>query len=89
MKTSLLTAQRLITTDGIVENPRIAIHADGTIASIEVGPWRHRDECRDDDSVGVPDEGSEGMVFGEGRIAREQGIPEFIRRKHGEWGEAQ
>jgi N-acetylglucosamine-6-phosphate deacetylase len=35
MKTALLTARRLITTDGIVENPRIAIHADGTIASIE------------------------------------------------------
>jgi hypothetical protein len=59
-----------------------------TIAGIEVGPWRDRNECRDDDSVGVSDEGSEGMVFGEGRIAREQGIPEFIRRKHGEWGEA-
>ncbi len=37
MKTTLLTARRLITTDGIVENPRIAIHADGTIASIEAG----------------------------------------------------
>ena len=37
MKTALLTARRLITADGIVENPRIAIHADGTIASIEAG----------------------------------------------------
>ena len=37
MKTTSLTARRLITTDGIVENPRIAIHADGTIASIEAG----------------------------------------------------
>ena len=37
MKTDLLTARRLITADGIVENPRIAIHADGTIASIEAG----------------------------------------------------
>ena len=37
MTTTLLTARRLITADGIVENPRIAIHADGTIASIESG----------------------------------------------------
>jgi N-acetylglucosamine-6-phosphate deacetylase len=37
MKSVLLTARRLITTDGIVENPRIAIDADGTIAGIEVG----------------------------------------------------
>jgi N-acetylglucosamine-6-phosphate deacetylase len=37
MKTTLLTARRLITTDGIVEHPRIAVHADGTIAGIEVG----------------------------------------------------
>jgi len=35
MKTALLTARRLITTDGMVENPRIALHPDGTIASIE------------------------------------------------------
>ena len=37
MKTAPLTARRLITADGIVENPRIAIRADGTIASIEPG----------------------------------------------------
>ncbi len=37
MKTALLTARRLIAADGIVENPRIAIHTDGTIASIESG----------------------------------------------------
>jgi N-acetylglucosamine-6-phosphate deacetylase len=37
MKTTLLTARRLIATDGVVENPQIAIHADGTIASIESG----------------------------------------------------
>ncbi|MGP8260545.1 MAG: N-acetylglucosamine-6-phosphate deacetylase [Acidobacteriaceae bacterium] len=37
MKTSLLTARQLITADGIVENPRIAIHADGTISGIESG----------------------------------------------------
>jgi N-acetylglucosamine-6-phosphate deacetylase len=37
MKTSVLTARRLITADGVVENPRIAIHADGTIAGIESG----------------------------------------------------
>jgi len=37
MKTTPLTARRLIASDGIVEHPRIAIHADGTIASIESG----------------------------------------------------
>lgn len=37
MKTSLLSARRLITADGIVENPCIAIRADGTIAGIEAG----------------------------------------------------
>jgi N-acetylglucosamine-6-phosphate deacetylase len=37
MKTALLTARRLITADGIVEHPRITIHADGTIAGIESG----------------------------------------------------
>ncbi len=37
MKTSVLTARRLITADGVVENPRIAIHVDGTIAGIESG----------------------------------------------------
>ncbi len=37
MKTTLLTARRLITADGIVEHPRITIHADGTIAGIESG----------------------------------------------------
>jgi N-acetylglucosamine-6-phosphate deacetylase len=35
MKTSLLSARRLITADGTVENPRIALRADGTIAGIE------------------------------------------------------
>ena len=35
MKTDLLAARRLITADGIVENPRIAIYADGTIAALE------------------------------------------------------
>ncbi len=37
MTTTQLLARRLITADGIVENPRIAIRADGTIASIEPG----------------------------------------------------
>jgi N-acetylglucosamine-6-phosphate deacetylase len=37
MKSALLTARRLIAEDGIVENPRIALHTDGTIASIEAG----------------------------------------------------
>ena len=37
MKPPLLTARRLITADGIVEHPRITIHADGTIAGIESG----------------------------------------------------
>ena len=37
MKTTLLTARRLIAEDGIGENPRIALHTDGTIASIEAG----------------------------------------------------
>jgi len=35
MKTSHLSARRLITADGIVENPRIAIGADRTITGIE------------------------------------------------------
>jgi N-acetylglucosamine-6-phosphate deacetylase len=35
--TTPLTARQLITSDGIVDNPRIAIHTDGTIASIESG----------------------------------------------------
>ncbi len=37
MKTALLTARRLIASDGVVERPRISVHADGTIASIESG----------------------------------------------------
>jgi N-acetylglucosamine-6-phosphate deacetylase len=37
MKTTLLTARRLITADGIVEHPRITIDADGAIAGIESG----------------------------------------------------
>jgi N-acetylglucosamine-6-phosphate deacetylase len=37
MKTDLLRARRLITADGMVENPRIAIDADGTIAAVEAG----------------------------------------------------
>lgn len=37
MKTELLTARRLITADRIVENPRIAINADGMIVNIESG----------------------------------------------------
>jgi N-acetylglucosamine-6-phosphate deacetylase len=37
MKTDLLLARRLITADGVVENPRIAVGADGTIVSIEYG----------------------------------------------------
>jgi N-acetylglucosamine-6-phosphate deacetylase len=35
--TTPLTARQLITSDGIVDNPRIAIHTDGTIASIKSG----------------------------------------------------
>jgi len=35
--TTPLTARQLITSDGIVEYPRIAIDADGLIASIESG----------------------------------------------------
>ena len=35
--TTPLTARQLITSDGIVEHPRITIHADGTIAGIESG----------------------------------------------------
>jgi N-acetylglucosamine-6-phosphate deacetylase len=35
--TTLLTARRLITADAVIEHPRIAVHADGTIASIESG----------------------------------------------------
>jgi N-acetylglucosamine-6-phosphate deacetylase len=35
--TTLLTARRLITADATLEYPRIAIHPDGTIASIESG----------------------------------------------------
>jgi N-acetylglucosamine-6-phosphate deacetylase len=35
--TSTLTARRLITADGIIEHPWIAIHRDGTIASIDSG----------------------------------------------------
>ena len=34
---TVLTARRLITADAIIENPHIAIHPDGTIASIESG----------------------------------------------------
>ncbi len=37
MTTTVLTARRLVTADAIVEYPRVAIHADGTIASIEAG----------------------------------------------------
>ena len=37
MTTTLLTARRLITPDGIVDNPRITIRADGTLAGIESG----------------------------------------------------
>jgi N-acetylglucosamine-6-phosphate deacetylase len=37
MTPTLLTARQLITTDGIVESPQIAIDADGTIANIESG----------------------------------------------------
>jgi N-acetylglucosamine-6-phosphate deacetylase len=37
MKTALITAGQLITADGILEYPRIAIQADGGIASIEAG----------------------------------------------------
>jgi len=37
MKASLLTARRLITADGVLENPRIAIGMDGMIANIEAG----------------------------------------------------
>lgn len=37
MKTTLFTARQLITPDGMIENPRIALHADGTIADIESG----------------------------------------------------
>jgi N-acetylglucosamine-6-phosphate deacetylase len=37
MTTTVLTARRLVTADAIVEYPRVAIHVDGTIASIEAG----------------------------------------------------
>jgi len=37
MTFTTLTARRLITADGIVDHPRIAIHHDGTVASIEPG----------------------------------------------------
>ncbi len=37
MRTRLLAARQLIASDGVVENARIEIHADGTIASIESG----------------------------------------------------
>ena len=37
MTSAVLTARRLITADGIIEYPRIAVDADGTIASIESG----------------------------------------------------
>jgi N-acetylglucosamine-6-phosphate deacetylase len=51
MKTSLLTARQLITSDGIVENPRIAIHADGTIASIESGEPNSEAASADDTTL--------------------------------------
>ena len=41
--TSLLTARRLITADGAVEYPRIAIDADGNIAGIKAGEANDND----------------------------------------------
>ena len=37
MKTEVLRARQLITADGLLKNPRIAIDADGTIVRIESG----------------------------------------------------
>jgi N-acetylglucosamine-6-phosphate deacetylase len=51
MKTSLLTARRLIVSDGMVENPRIAIHADGTITGIESGEPNSEAASADDTTL--------------------------------------
>lgn len=51
MTTALLTARRLITADGVVEFPRIAIHGDGSIAGIEVGEPDAESQSADDTTL--------------------------------------
>ncbi len=81
MKASLLTARRLITADGVVENPRIAIDSDGTIDAIEAGEPNNEETTLTTGFFDIHVHGAAGHDAMEGTAEAFGDIEGFLARK--------
>jgi N-acetylglucosamine-6-phosphate deacetylase len=81
MTTTLLTAGQLITANGAVENPRISIYDDGTIASIEAGEPGASDTTLTSTFFDIHVHGAAGRDAMEGTPRALRRIGEFLATK--------
>ena len=81
MTTTLLTAGQLITANGSVENPRISIYDDGTIASIEAGEPGASDTTLTSTFFDIHVHGAAGRDAMEGTPRALRRIGEFLATK--------